>query len=850
MAFFGRRVSTDTDSALAIPGSTNQVGQIFSAMPENGWLTAIGILGGKDVGQPNLTWRGALYTTDGASLLQRITFTGPLTVSNAMSYGGDGALLSQSLTGVQLSAGVKYGFAFGVSGGNFRYGMKAAALSPTGVSDYYFHRRNLASGSTPTDPFGATSITNQGAMDMWVAYDANVAPTTTFSTMLPSGTVTDPTPSFFGDWSDANAAVGDTPNEYQIQLRQVGTSSLKWNSTYGFSSTEKTAKQFSRSYEGTALTSGTSYEWRYRVSDQFGAWSDYSAWKTITLTGAGAVNVSAGTPTGKQETQTPGPWTGVWTHTSALSTNAVQLRVFNQGQSKLTAPIRISPTITKTVANNGTISITWAEAAFANLAWGSQLVYNIRARATDGIWSEWSADRAFTINASPTTPTLLAPANGSVTTVRPLLQARSTDADDTVGTGFVVTAHIRNSAGTQLQQRGMTLNGTTGIWEYQTTAVDLASFATYTWDVDATDGTVTTPLSSRQSFVYADGPAVTVTSPTELQVLTTNTPTITYTQNQTQVSHALDLYLWDTVNGVRGDRVYWVDLTAQAAAAGAGGSFAIPAGVLHDGYSYAAVVTSVNNLGLSGTLQRRFSVDFPTEPAPTGLDVSPILVGNDVAPSAIMLSFNPYPGSYTFRGTAIYRRVAGQSFAQAELLNNPLASGQTAFVDYYPRSGVTYTYSVVYLLTQGTDDTESAPAEADAGVTLKHVVLNSATAGGVHAGLRYGQPLQIDHDRQRVELSPWGQKLPRAFEGDYHRHIFTGTFDLQDDRYSTGADDLADIHTLHDDHPLVVYRDWFGTLIIGTLDIKETLALEDAYARVAITLKEVDATLGTGQSHG
>jgi hypothetical protein len=850
VSYLGRRISTDTDMGATGNGTLNQVGQIFNAMPVNGWLTGVGILGGKQSGQPNLTLRTSVFDVDATTLDARLIYTGPITVSNLMSFGGDGSMIEGTIVGLQLDAGTKYALAFSVTGGIFNYGMSEAAENPSGVSDYYFHRKNNGS-SIPTDPFGATSVTNQGALAMWMAYEPNVKPTTTTSNMVPTGNINDLTPVFEGDWDDANNPQGDNPSEYQIQLRQVGQTTNKWNSTYGFSSTEKTNQRFTRTYEGSALAAGTSYEWRYRVSDQFGAWSDWShegsTWKQFTEAAGGAVSTGSpnGGPLGKQETRTPGPFLGLWTSGGGLSTDRVQVRLWKAGASQTGTPYRISPEIVKAVANNAQISVTWAETTFATLAWGDSLVYEMRARDTLGNWSEWSGQRSFTINAAPTTPSSRQPANGSLHTSRPLLRAKTTDADDTTGSGLSISVRIKNAAGTVLFTRVMTFNAGTGYFEYQTTATDLATFATYKWDAQATDGTTTSAFSSELSFTYANGPTVTVTAPTEAQVLTTNTPTITYTQNQTQVSHRLDLYVWDTVASEPGERVYWVDTTAQAAAAGAGGSFPIPAGVLHDGISYAADVTSINNVGLEGTTRRLFSVDFPTEPAPSGIEVSPLIVGNDPVPSAVLVSFPAYPGSYTLLGTLVYRRVAGTDFAAAQLLNDPLAASQTTFIDYYPVSGLTYTYSVSYLLLQGTDERETAVAEANAGVTLESIVINSATDGSKHCALRYGQPFKLSYEDDRVEELPWGQSSPRVFGGDLDNPVFSGTVDLHNDRFSLGLNDLQDMRIIRRE-PLVVYRDWYQTLIVGSLRVTENLAVETAKARLELTIRGSDGELGAG----
>src|SRR6478736_4144623 len=178
MAYYGRKWASEPDVGATFSGA-NQRGQIYYAMPEHGWIYAVGVLGGKASGQPNLAWRGAVFAVSGATLSTRLGYTAQITVSNTMTYGGDGVELSANLvTPIQAWSGVKYGIGWSVTGGTFIHGMSQAANSPTGADDYYFHYKGNAS-STPTDPFGATSTSYEGAMTNWYAYDANVAPTVT-----------------------------------------------------------------------------------------------------------------------------------------------------------------------------------------------------------------------------------------------------------------------------------------------------------------------------------------------------------------------------------------------------------------------------------------------------------------------------------------------------------------------------------------------------------------------------------------------------------------------------------------------------------------------------------------------
>lgn len=836
MAYYGRRKTSDTDAgATGGTSGSNQRGQIFSAMPEHGWAYAVGTLGGKGSGQPNVTWRGAIWDVSGSSLSSRDAYTNSVTVSNVMSYGGDGAIVEGNLTSpIQLWSGVKYGIGWSAINGIFYHGMSAAGNSPTGVDDYYFHYKNNAS-STPTDPFSASSSSYEGAQDNYVAYDPNVAPTITLGTMVPSGFITTTSPTFNGDFDDANENRGDKLNQFQIQVYRVSDNVKMWDSTQSATSSEQTAKTFTAGYGGTALVAGVQYQWRYRVSDQFGVWSSYSGYTQFTVNAGGSISTAAGTPSGKQETQSPTPFTGVWSHASALSTNAIEVRI-KQGSTV----IRTSPTIAKTVANGATASITWAETTFAALNWGQSLTYEMRGRDTGSLWSAWSAGRAFTTNASPTTPAVTFPTNGQVLTARPFVTVTSTDSDDTTATGFAVSLRIKNSAGTLLFTRSMTRNATTGVWEYQTTSTDLASFAQYRLDAVATDGTITTPYSAEILFTYSSGPVITVTAPTANQTLTTNTPTISFSQDQTQASYRVAIYEW--VNGAKGNLAYDSGTIALVAASGVTVNHQVPSGYLHNATDYRVEVTSTNNLAVSATHGGvTFTVSFPAPAAPTGFAVSPIRVGNDVTPSAVLLTWDEAPYSTTdFRSTVVTRRPSGSVITDATILARLTSTSQHNFTDYYPVSGVTYTYAIYFEVIQGTDETESTPAENDAQVELEHVVINSVIDGTVRAGLRYGNPFDLTYDDDEVEVQPWGQALPHVFVGNYDARQVKGTWQLVNDRFSSGRDDLAGLKALRALRNVVCWRDQYGDRLFGFLTLTERKGQRGSTAEVTTTVREAD----------
>lgn len=843
MAYYGRHRTSDTDmGATGGTSSSNQRGQIYKAMTQHGWATTIGCLGGKGIGQPNVLWRGAVWDVSGSTLNNRLQYSAQVTVSNQMSFGGDGQEIEAIISpNIQMWSGVKYGVGWSAISGIFKHGMSQALNAPPESEDYYFHYKNNAS-AVPTDPFAAASSSYEGTMANWVIYEPNVAPTTTNGTMSPSGTITTLVPDFLGDYDDGNEAQGDKLKQFQIQVFRVSDNVKFWDSTQSATSGEQAAKQFTAAYAGTTLVAGISYKWQYRVSDQFGVWSAWSSYTTFTVNSGGSVSVAAGTPTGKQETQAPTPFTGVWSHGTPLSTNAAEVRI-KQGATI----IRTSPTIATVVANGGTISLTWAQTTFANLNWGQSLTYEMRGRDSGNLWSAWSAGRAFTTNASPTTPVISFPASGQILTARPLVLVQSTDADDTTGTGLGVSLRIKNAAGTLLFTRAMTLNVGTGNWEYQTTATDLATInVQYRLDAVATDGTITTPYSAEILFTYASGPVITVTTPTASQVFTTNTPTITFSQDSTQASYRVAIYEW--ISGAKGALAYDSGTIALVVAAGVSVNHLVPSGYLHTGTSYRVEVTSTNNLAVSATHGGvTFTVTLTPPASATNYQLSAIRVGNDAVPSAFLLSWDEPPiATDAFRATVISRRVSGTPVTSAVILARLTSPSQTTFVDYYPASGVTYTYTHFFEAIVGTDESESVALELDGVLVLEHVVINSATDGTVRAGLRYGSPYTLDHDQDVTEVQPWGQEHPHAMMGDYHAHRYKAAFELHNDRFSSGIDDLLGLRALHMLRDVVCWRDPIGDKTFGWMTLSETRGQRESVADVAIGLNQTDYSEGSG----
>lgn len=683
----------------------------------------------------------------------------------------------------------------------------------------------------PTDPFSAATVTYEGAKNIYVVYTPNYAPTVNAGSMSPAGTINTDTPIFQGSFADGNEAQGDKLNQFHIQVRRVDTGALVWDTLLTAGTNEQNLKEFGRYYGGTALVPGIGYEWQYRVSDLFGVWSGWSGWVSFTVNGGGSVTQGAGNPEGKQETQTPGPYDFTWAHVSGLNANAAQVRFLQNGTL-----VRQTAELAVTWVPGNTYNLTWAALGISPLEWGITYTYQVRAKDTGGLWSDWSAAKTVSINAYPTVPVDLSPANNAPTSSYPLLVAKASDTDDTVATGLRVRAQLAEApSGAWSGDYEMTYNASLDRWELQTSATHLPTYDNYRWRAYSYDGTLASVFSPEATFTYAEGPVITQTAPADLSTITTNTPSISFTVSTAIQNYRVQLYSL-------GALIYDSGTVNGAVASGTPVNHAVPSGYLTNEQTYDTVIEVLSDLGLTGTLQgHTFTLDYPTPAGPINLQASAINVGNDASPSAVLLSWDePAYTVMEFQQAIITRRKSGQAPHEAIILARLTSTGQNRFTDYYPVSGQSYIYGVVFVILQGTDDTQSDMVEAEGSVTLDHVVINNVAAGTMRAGLRYGAPVNITHDRAKAQVQPWGQKHRKALLGSQHNHLVSGNFTLHDDRYSQGADDLADLIELHEQADTVCWRDRWGNRYFGTLTISEQRGKRGEVASVTVALEQND----------
>lgn len=773
----GRKPSAPpaSDAGFGLPPANQARWTKLGTAPRHLWAYKGGARIGKQTGEPNGTAYLGYYggpTNPAARIGYRPAFTvSTVLADNTGGTNNEGDLAAPFLV---LSGAEVFGEAhLSVAGG--------LGQDNSGATMWF---RSSVTG-TPPNPSGYTSSSPQGQASIWLEAEDNVAPDTPVN-RSPSTTQTTTTPTFGADFRDDNEVVGsfavgdaDKLKQYKIQLRLVGSGTNLWDATYTADPTEQAARRYTRIYAGAALSAGNSYEWRTQVSDQTGAWSAWSSWLSFAINAGGTVTLS-GAPTGKITDTTP-DFAFSWTHGSALSTNAVQIQLLQGGVVTKTSAI-----ITKTVASGASGTITAAESGFGTLTRGQTYGYKVRGRDTGNLWSEYSAERSFSVNGLPNAPTNLSPANGAVVSALPLLKFKATDPDDAVAT-LTGQVRIKNSGGTLLQTRTAPYNAATGYFEYQTISADMAAPGTFRWDGRAIDAEGYGPYSSEYVVVYGTGPVFTITSPTHAQVLTTSTPTFTWSvtsggpQAKVYVIIATPSYIND-------DNVHFATNIAHgyptnSAFASTDAFFTVPAGWLHEDVPYTAYIYLHNNLDLLGVVEREFSIDYVPPASIAGFAASAELAEGDPDgyPSAIFLTWEASAVDPDgFGGYVIDRYPDGEGPDQAVVLGLFVltSQGDVQARDHTAASGQPYRFTIRQLVTQGADETESVPVEAFATVTLAGVVLTDVAAPEERrALLRYVAGRGVRPVSDRTVVRTWAEK-PTILEGETNYRELSGTFNF------------------------------------------------------------------------
>ena len=791
LAFFRREGGTATpsigydppagggpDTATAVAGSV--FAYVADAADENGWLYALAVRCAR-AGSTNPTVALGAYATSGGNPSTLLASCATFTVTAA----AEAEFTRDLAASAQVAKDQSVAFAVLPTGADLTVDMAGSDYLP-GADDWTFYWDDGATVLHQNFDINRTSA-YEGHLSVWGLYEANVGPKAP-TTVTPGSTdqanpqtIGTFAPTFAFNFADDNESLpnglaGDSLRRGRARVL-TAAGALVWDSgVVNATASQTTARQMTIDYAGSALTAGTVYQLWTSVADRFDAWSPNSTPRWFVI-GAGRVDTATATPTGKTDTQTPGPFVAKWVHTGGLATNAVEVKVVNSAGSTVYA----SATLSMAVANNGTVSVAWSTAFPGKLLpWDDErLTWQLRARATDNNWSGWAAV-SFWTNDPPKVPALVTPPQNAILTTRPLLAVTCTDTDDTA-TQLTVKCRIMNAAGSVLFTRTMAWNATAQRFEYQTTSTDLAGFADYLWDAYSYDGTVwsggktteaTAANSADRKFTYASGPVVAMTAPADGGTVTTNTFTIAWTvTGATQVTRDVQL--------VRaGEVIHHTNFATTAK------SYLVPSLLstdeqLHEGDLIQVLLDITDTGGLHGTAQALVLLDYPpvTETVPT---VRLVNGRNDLTPSVVRITWprSDYPADQ-FRYYRLERRISADMLAANPTLpDDPVVFkrfeiGQNSYDDYEATSGVAYTYRLRQYVTIGADTLASVTRTADITVLFEAAIIHDVRDPMLH---------RVVFDARRARtitavtdfavVSPWNQQKPIQFESDvYYREV-------------------------------------------------------------------------------
>lgn len=826
VVYLGRSPSASRpDWGWIAPGE--MVGTTFDTLGQHLWVYKLGIWGGRYTGgsTANVLARVALYGTSSLNPANRLGYSNQMTISSVMNDiagGNENAATIAAVdvsepagtdfTAIPVASGYNYHLAVLGTSGYLGFGMiQAASISAQNESFYY--RSGLS--QPPPNPFGNYTTSYEGHLAIWAEADVNVAPNTPTG-LSPAGQTLETAPTFSANFIDGNTNRGDYLNQYRIQVRRKSDQSMFWNITVSASSSERANDAIGRVYGGTALVRGTEYEWRTQVSDHFSTWSPWTGWTAFTPTAKGTVGVS-GSISGKQEDNTP-DFTGLtWTHQTGATMKTVQARILN-GSGSTVLQTGANYDIAD-VANGATFTLPWANAGLSALAWGTS--YQFQVRGYDGTeWSDWSAARSFSTNAAPSIPSGLSPTNSFPTSSYPLLRCSCTDPDDTVGTGLQVFARVKDSGGTVLGTYAMTLSGAQ--WQLQTNATHLPAYGTYRWDAYSYDGTLysgektsaaTATKSTEATFIYAAGPTVTVTAPTDGAIITTsNLDVVWSTTDQAKYR----VYLYEDGTDIV---VYDSGIVTSTSS-----SHVIPSGYLHNDTAYDLVVWVEDTTPLSGqSAIVNITVDYVEPDAIVNVRAEAVRIGSDIWPSAIAVTWDQ-----TTAGTDIWQeytvvREAASGVDQVPVIMARITSpAQTSWTDYTPASGIEYTYTVTQTTMVGVDTLTSPDVSASASVALGGVVLVSVSAPEtLRTTLRYTRERTFAPTTVRATYTPASGADPTIVRA--RTHYYEPSFEAQlfADASAPASQRRDELVALDEAGDTVCYRDNHGRKLF--LDMTATI---------------------------
>lgn len=348
-------------------------------------------------------------------------------------------------------------------GDTVQYGYQIVVETSTGTPVWDSGNVDLASGERATTKqvvspslvtWGGSFRVKARTKDMnaawsnfssWVPFTLHAAQVPI--TLAPSGDEVSPTvtPTFTG----ARANTTDTIQSFQIVLYD-DTLTQVWDS--GTLSGTSPFASFSKLYNGPALTQGTYFRWKVRITSSIGGTSAYSDLQRFrTPSDASVPAQSSPIGTGIQGSGT-NPLRPAFVGSRVAVFNRYQIEVYPATSStgNLGTPHYASGTQSATISGAGPYTFTHAADLVTALSWGTQYKWRARVSADAGsTWSAWSGLASFRMDVAGT-PDLDSPTPDQwITDATPTFQI------DGLGTDVV----------DQMQVRVYDDNGTTLLWD-------------------------------------------------------------------------------------------------------------------------------------------------------------------------------------------------------------------------------------------------------------------------------------------------------------------------------------------------------------------------------------------------
>lgn len=487
----------------------------------------------------------------------------------------------------------------GLSGTSFSAGYAGSALSDN-VTYKWRARFRDASGQP----------NNEG---QWSAYRTfttriNDAPTASQVSPAASASVGTLTPDLVIGFSDPDS--GDVFTAYQIQVRKVSDQTSFWDpGQVATTSGEQTAGQATVTYAGTTLVHATAYEWRVRVQDAGGLWSDYTSWRSFTpnLTPNPPTLTS---PSGLTDTLTP-TIAGTYNQGDGGTETDFQYEI-RQGLTTIYSSGDVTADISTGQAY-GTDNSGDTPSSPPALAWGTDYQIRLRSKDNAAAYSDWTDWADFNTNAAPTTPSGITPANGAIVAdTTPTVTWVHNDPDDDAQTQADIELYDVTDEAFVTGYNPKTLTQATLTHDITETLTDTHQYQLRV-RTKGLAGPGFGPWSSAILFTVANVPVFTLTEPDPDDVTATSALTVTWTfsgGSGTQASYRVRIYEDDQATLV-------YDSGVQA---GTDLTWAVPAGSIQNGETYYAEVSGADSLDQDGSTGKvRFSASFSLPASVTGL---------------------------------------------------------------------------------------------------------------------------------------------------------------------------------------------------------------------------------------